>query len=111
MSEPPIELDQVTRERLNTLRREGETNIHLINRILDERERLLNPPVPRNAEGFRLVFNRLSGPSREDVQERTLIDLLMNSLSITEFDARNMIERAMDEGIIFERRTGIYQSA
>src|SRR4030095_4380377 len=105
------DLQQGTKERLNKLRRNGETDDQLVNRILDEIAGNLFPNKDRTeAEQFMEIFNKISGPNKEDVEEIVLITELVNKLQVSEFTAKTMISKAKNQ-LIYERRAGVYAVA
>src|SRR6476619_4934558 len=60
---------------------------------------------------FMEIFNALSGQDRNDVSENNFISELVKTGKFTEDDARIYIRKAMQNGQIYERRSGFYAKA
>jgi replicative DNA helicase Mcm len=60
---------------------------------------------------FMEVFNALSGQDRNDVEEKNFIDELVKLGKFTEDEARTFLKKAMQNGQIYERRSGFYAKA
>lgn len=60
---------------------------------------------------FTDVFNGLSGEDKNDVEEKNFINELMKSGKFTEDEAKEFIRKAMQNGQIYERRSGFYAKA
>jgi replicative DNA helicase Mcm len=60
---------------------------------------------------FMEVFNGLSGQDKNDVEERNFINELAKTGKFTEEEARTFIKKAMQNGQIYERKSGFYAKA
>jgi replicative DNA helicase Mcm len=60
---------------------------------------------------FMEVFNALSGQDRNDVEEKNFINELVKLGNFTEDEARTFLKKAMQNGQIYERRSGFYAKA
>jgi replicative DNA helicase Mcm len=60
---------------------------------------------------FMEIFNALSGQDRNDVSENNFISELVKTGKFTEDDARIYIRKAMQNGQIYERKSGFYAKA
>src|SRR5574342_529445 len=60
---------------------------------------------------FMEVFNALSGQDKSDVEEKNFIQELAQTGRFSEDDAKNFINKAMQNGQIYERRSGFYAKA
>jgi hypothetical protein len=54
------------------------------------------------------IFNVLAGDDRNDIQEKILINELIDTGHFTDQEALLYINRPQNSGFIFERRTGLY---
>jgi replicative DNA helicase Mcm len=57
------------------------------------------------------VFTALSGQDRNDVEEKNFINELIKTGKFTEDEARNYLKKAMQNGQIYERKSGFYAKA
>src|SRR3989449_1229574 len=57
------------------------------------------------------IFNALSGQDRNDVEENNFINELIKTGKFTQDEARTFIKKAMQNGQIYERRSGFYAKA
>ena len=57
------------------------------------------------------IFNGLSGQDKNDVNERNFVDELIKTGRFTEDDAKGFIRKAMQNGQIYERKSGFYAKA
>ena len=57
------------------------------------------------------IFNALSGQDRNDVEEKNFINELVKTGKFTEDEARTFIKKAMQNGQIYERKSGFYAKA
>jgi replicative DNA helicase Mcm len=57
------------------------------------------------------VFNGLSGQDKNDVEEKIFINELIQTGRFSEDDAQNFLKKAMQNGQIYERRSGFYAKA
>jgi replicative DNA helicase Mcm len=57
------------------------------------------------------VFNSLSGQDKNDVEEKNFINELAKSGKFTEEEARIFVKKAMQNGQIYERKSGFYAKA
>ncbi len=60
---------------------------------------------------FMEVFNGLSGQDKNDVEEKNFINELIQTGRFSEDDAQNFLKKAMQNGQIYERRSGFYAKA
>jgi replicative DNA helicase Mcm len=60
---------------------------------------------------FMEVFNGISGQDKNDVEEKNFINELVKTGKFSEDEARTYIKKAMQNGQIYERRTGFYAKA
>ena len=60
---------------------------------------------------FMEVFNALSGQDKNDVEEKNFINELAKTGKFTEEEARTFIKKAMQNGQIYERKSGFYAKA
>jgi replicative DNA helicase Mcm len=60
---------------------------------------------------FMEVFNGLSGQDKNDVEEKIFINELIQTGRFSEDDAQNFLKKAMQNGQIYERRSGFYAKA
>src|SRR5574342_450807 len=60
---------------------------------------------------FMEIFNALSGQDKNDVEEKSFIQELAQTGRFSEDDAKNFINKAMQNGQIYERRSGFYAKA
>jgi replicative DNA helicase Mcm len=60
---------------------------------------------------FTDVFNGLSGEDKNDVEEKNFINELVKTGKFTEDEAKEFIRKAMQNGQIYERRSGFYAKA
>ena len=60
---------------------------------------------------FMEIFNALSGQDRNDVSENNFVSELVKTGKFTEDDARTYIRKAMQNGQIYERKSGFYAKA
>lgn len=60
---------------------------------------------------FMEIFNALSGQDKSDVEEKYFINELTQTGRFSEDDAKNFINKAMQNGQIYERRSGFYAKA
>jgi replicative DNA helicase Mcm len=60
---------------------------------------------------FMDIFNGLSGQDRNDVSERNFVDELTKTGRFTEDEAKGFIRKAMQNGQIYERKSGFYAKA
>lgn len=60
---------------------------------------------------FMEIFNALSGQDKNDVEEKTFIQELAQTGRFSEDDAKNFINKAMQNGQIYERKSGYYAKA
>jgi replicative DNA helicase Mcm len=60
---------------------------------------------------FMEVFNALSGQDKNDVEEKSFIQELTQTGRFTDDDAKNFINKAMQNGQIYERKAGYYAKA
>src|SRR6478672_2818026 len=57
------------------------------------------------------IFNALSGQDRNDVEENNFINELIKTGKFTQDEARTFIRKAMQNGQIYERKSGFYAKA
>ena len=57
------------------------------------------------------IFTALSGQDRNDVEEKNFINELIKTGKFTEDEARNYLKKAMQNGQIYERKSGFYAKA
>lgn len=60
---------------------------------------------------FMEVFNGLSGQDKNDVEEKNFINELIQTGRFSEDDAKSFLNKAMQNGQIYERRSGFYAKA
>src|SRR6476620_1229535 len=60
---------------------------------------------------FMEVFNGISGQDKNDVEEKNFINELVKTGKFSEDEARTYIKKAMQNGQIYERRSGFYSNA
>lgn len=60
---------------------------------------------------FMEVFNGISGQDKNDVEEKNFINELVKTGKFSEDEARTYIKKAMQNGQIYERRSGFYAKA
>ena len=60
---------------------------------------------------FMEIFNALSGQDKNDVEEKSFIQELTQTGRFSEDDAKNFINKAMQNGQIYERKSGYYAKA
>lgn len=60
---------------------------------------------------FMEIFNALSGQDRNDVEEKNFVNELAKTGKFTEDEARTFIKKAMQNGQIYERKSGFYAKA
>lgn len=60
---------------------------------------------------FMETFKALSGEERNDVEKLYFIKALTNTEKFTEKEALEFIDKAMRNGQIYERKTGVYAKA
>ncbi|MGB7676072.1 MAG: minichromosome maintenance protein MCM [Nitrososphaeraceae archaeon] len=60
---------------------------------------------------FMEVFNGISGQDKNDVEEKNFINELVKTGKFSEDEARTYIRKAMQNGQIYERRSGFYAKA
>lgn len=60
---------------------------------------------------FMDVFNALSGQDKNDVEEKNFINELVQTGKFDEDDAKSFLRKAMQNGQIYERRSGYYAKA
>lgn len=60
---------------------------------------------------FMEIFNALSGQDKNDVEEKSFIQELAQTGRFSEDDAKNFINKAMQNGQIYERKSGYYAKA
>lgn len=60
---------------------------------------------------FMEVFNGLSGQDKNDVEEKNFINELAKTGKFSEEEAKTFIKKAMQNGQIYERRSGFYAKA
>lgn len=60
---------------------------------------------------FMEIFNALSGQDKNDVEEKSFIQELIQTGRFSEDDAKNFINKAMQNGQIYERKSGYYAKA
>jgi replicative DNA helicase Mcm len=60
---------------------------------------------------FMEIFNALSGQDKNDVEEKNFINELVKSGKFTEDEAKTFIKKAMQNGQIYERKSGFYAKA
>ena len=60
---------------------------------------------------FMEVFNGISGQDKNDVEEKNFINELVKTGKFPEDEARTYIKKAMQNGQIYERRSGFYAKA
>jgi replicative DNA helicase Mcm len=60
---------------------------------------------------FMEVFNGLSGQDKNDVEEKNFINELAKTDKFSEEEAKTFIKKAMQNGQIYERRSGFYAKA
>ena len=60
---------------------------------------------------FMEVFHGLSGQDKNDVEEKIFINELIQTGRFSEEDAKNFLNKAMQNGQIYERRSGFYAKA
>jgi len=60
---------------------------------------------------FMEVFNGISGQDKNDVEEKNFINELFKTGKFSEDEARTYIKKAMQNGQIYERRSGFYAKA
>ena len=57
------------------------------------------------------IFTALSGKDRNDVEEKNFINELIKTGKFTEDEARSYLKKAMQNGQIYERKSGFYAKA
>ena len=57
------------------------------------------------------IFTALSGQDRNDVEEKNFINELIKTGKFTEDEARSYLKKAMQNGQIYERKSGFYAKA
>src|ERR687887_808707 len=57
------------------------------------------------------IFTALSGQDKNDVEEKNFINELVRTGKFTEDEARNYLKKAMQNGQIYERKSGFYAKA
>jgi replicative DNA helicase Mcm len=60
---------------------------------------------------FMEIFNALSGQDRNDVEEKNFVNELSRTGKFTEDEARTFIKKALQNGQIYERKSGFYAKA
>jgi replicative DNA helicase Mcm len=60
---------------------------------------------------FMEIFNALSGQDKNDVEEKNFINELIKSGKFTDDEAKAFIKKAMQNGQIYERKSGFYAKA
>ncbi|HEX9318964.1 MAG TPA: minichromosome maintenance protein MCM [Nitrososphaeraceae archaeon] len=60
---------------------------------------------------FMEIFNALSGPDKNDVEEKNFINELIKTGKFSEEEGKIFIKKAMQNGQIYERRSGFYAKA
>jgi replicative DNA helicase Mcm len=60
---------------------------------------------------FMEVFNGISGQDKNDVEEKNFINELVKTGKFSEDEARTYVKKAMQNGQIYERRSGFYAKA
>jgi replicative DNA helicase Mcm len=60
---------------------------------------------------FMEIFNALSGQDRNDVEEKNFVNELSRTGKFTEDEAMTFIKKAMQNGQIYERKSGFYAKA
>ena len=60
---------------------------------------------------FMDIFTSLAGQDKNDVEEKNFIQELIQSGKFTEDDAKNYLNKAMQNGQIYERKAGYYSKA
>jgi replicative DNA helicase Mcm len=60
---------------------------------------------------FMEIFNALSGQDKNDVEEKNFINELVKSDKFTDDEAKSFIKKAMQNGQIYERKSGFYAKA
>jgi len=60
---------------------------------------------------FMEIFNGISGQDKNDVEEKNFINELVKTGKFSEDEARTYIKKAMQNGQIYERRSGFYAKA
>lgn len=60
---------------------------------------------------FMDIFNDLSGEQKEDVEEKIFIHELFKTGKFSGDDVKNFINKSMQNGQIYERRSGYYAKA
>jgi replicative DNA helicase Mcm len=60
---------------------------------------------------FMEIFNALSGQDKNDVEEKNFINELVKSGKFTDDEAKGFIKKAMQNGQIYERKSGFYAKA
>ncbi|MGD1839147.1 MAG: minichromosome maintenance protein MCM [Nitrososphaeraceae archaeon] len=60
---------------------------------------------------FMDIFTSLSGQDKNDVEEKNFIQELIQTGKFTEDDAKNYLNKAMQNGQIYERKAGYYSKA
>jgi replicative DNA helicase Mcm len=60
---------------------------------------------------FMEIFNALSGQDKNDIEEKNFVNELVKTGKFTEDDARSFIKKAMQNGQIYERKSGFYAKA
>jgi replicative DNA helicase Mcm len=60
---------------------------------------------------FMEIFNALSGPDKNDVEENNFINELIKTGKFSEEEAKTYIKKAMQNGQIYERKSGFYAKA
>lgn len=57
------------------------------------------------------IFNVLAGEDKNDVSERNFIEELLNTRKFSEDETKTYLRKAMQNGLIFERKAGWYAKA
>jgi replicative DNA helicase Mcm len=57
------------------------------------------------------IFNALSGQDKNEVEEKNFINELVRTGKFTQDEARTFIRKAMQNGQIYERKSGFYAKA
>jgi replicative DNA helicase Mcm len=60
---------------------------------------------------FMEIFNELAGKDRNDIEERSFVVELVKTGKFSEDEAKIMIRKAMQNGQIYERKSGFYAKA
>lgn len=103
-----LELDLSFNQLLQLLETLKESNISVIN---DVDLGVLHGKPQSDISKLKLfmeVFNALSGRDKSDVAEEKLIDELIQTGRFTLDDAKNFLNKGMQNGQIYERRHGWY---